>query len=67
MRWQDTAKRLIDDMIDRKNFPDDVVETVRGAILTNPHKTEEIAKAVKACKTPKEAIKAVQPYMMKIP
>ena len=66
MRWQDKAKKLIDVMLDQKNFPYDVVETVRGAILINPQKTDEIDRVVRACNTPKEAIKAVQPYMTEI-
>lgn len=65
-RWQDTAKRLIDEMYDRE-YPQSVIETVRGAMLKNPDKTDEIDERVRACKTPKEAVKAVQTYLLKIP
>ena len=63
MRWQDIAKQLIDEMLNRK-YPESVIETVRGAMLLKPSKTKEIAEKVKNCKTPKEAVKAVQMYLM---
>ena len=61
VRWQDTAKRLIDEMINRK-YPMSVVNTARGAMLLNPEKTDEIDQKVRACQTPREVVKAMQMY-----
>ena len=59
--WIDTAEMLIDRMVER-GYPKSVTATVTGAIEMNPDKAEEIAEKVLACTTPREAVKAVQPY-----
>jgi hypothetical protein len=60
-RWQDIAKDLIDELIDRK-YPTSVIDAVRGAMLLNPDKTVEIDHAVRECTTPREVVRSVQIY-----
>ena len=59
--WIDIGKMLIDRMVER-GYPESVATTVAGAIEMNRDKAEEIAEKVLACTTPREAVKAVQPY-----
>ena len=60
-RWQNIAKDLIDELIDRK-YPTSVIDAVRGAMLLNPDKTVEIDHAVRECTTPREVVRSVQIY-----
>ena len=61
-RWQDIAKETVDEMRSRK-YPQSVIETVVGAMDTMPSAAREIADAVMKTTTPREAVKAVQPYL----
>ena len=60
--WVNTANQLLLEMEEQK-FPESVADTVTGAIQFNPDKAEEIAAKVRSCKTPREAVKAVQMYL----
>lgn len=61
-RWQDIAIATMKELSSR-GYPQSVKETVAGAMQTHQENTQDIADAVMKTTTPREAVKAVQPYL----
>ncbi len=54
---------LTDEFEKGRGWPGSVSETIAGAAILNPEKEQEILTKARSCQTPREAVKAMQPYL----